>query len=116
MSFEGLYTDLYTMALEGTNTLGMRARPPQNYTNGASIHYSGINDMLLYWLVRPQRYKVNIIYTDSFESSSIVDTAISANLGQIPRQVTIAHHNQRTGDGRRRLWSCLYPIAGSLQR
>jgi hypothetical protein len=74
------------MAAQGTNTLGMRARPPQNYTNGASVHYSGVNDMLPYWLARPQRS-----YTDSFESSSIVDTAISANLSQIPLQVTIDH-------------------------
>jgi hypothetical protein len=92
MSFEGHYTDLFTVAaLEGANAHDMRARHCQNFTNGASIRYSGVNDILPYGLAQFKRYNVNIIYTDSFESSSIVDTAISANLGQIPHRVIIAH-------------------------
>ena len=98
MSFEGLYTDLFTMALQGTNLLGMYARPPENYTNGASVHYRGVNDMLPYWVARPHKFKMNIIYVDAFQSSTIVDTAIQANLGQIPRQATIAFQGN-TRDG-----------------
>ena len=90
MSFEGLYFDLLTMAKNGTNTLGMYARPAENYTNGASVHYRGVNEMLPYWIARSQRYKMNIIYVDDFPTSTFVETAIQANLGQIPRQVTIA--------------------------
>ena len=97
MSFEGLLPDLLSVGVT-TNTVGMRKRPPMNYTNGASVHYGGVNDMLPHWLARPQLYKVNIIYVDDIESSTIVDTAIKANLGQIPRQVTIAFQgNARDG-------------------
>ena len=97
MSFEGLFLDLLSMAT-ATNTVGMRSRPAMNYTNGASVHYGGVNEMLPYWLARPQLYKVNIIYVDDIGSSTIVDTAIKGNHGQIPRQVTIAFQgNARDG-------------------
>lgn len=90
MSFEGVFVDLLTMTRNGTNTQGMYARPAENYTNGGSVHYRGANAMLPYWIARPQRYKTNIFYVDDFPTSTVVDTAISANLGDIPRQVTIA--------------------------
>ena len=41
-------------------------------------------------LVLYYRYKPNILYVDDASSSSIVDTAIEANRGDIKREVTIA--------------------------
>jgi hypothetical protein len=91
MSYEGLWVDLINMARYGTNTAGMRARPPDLYTNGASVHYSGNNDMLRHWVARPGLYKPNVVTTDDFVTSTFVQTVISANLGEIPREVTVAH-------------------------
>ena len=91
MSYEGLWVDLLNEARYGTNTDGMRARDPDDYTNGASVHYSGMNDMLRHWLARPDVYKPNIIYVDDFTTSTFVTTAIAYNKGEIPREVTIAH-------------------------
>ena len=91
MSYEGLWVDLLNMARYGTNTVGMWARPMDIYTNGASVHYGGNNNMLRHWIARPDLYKPNIIGTDDFLSSTFVQTAISANSGDISREVTIAH-------------------------
>ena len=98
MSFEGLYMDLITMAREGTNSEGMRARHPENYSNGASVDYSGVDAMLHHWLARPGLYKVNSIYVDAFQASKVVDICIAANKGEIIPEATLANQGStRTG-------------------
>ncbi len=98
MSFEGLYVNLVTMAEEGTNTAGMKARPSESYTNGGSVHYDGVNAMARHWLARPRLYKPNIIYQDALSASDLVDTAILAAKSEIPPEVTIAHQgNPKSG-------------------
>ena len=90
MSFEGLFFDLLDAAKVGINTAGMRARPAKFYSSGASVHYGGTNEMLHFWLARPNIYRVNTIDADDFPSSTFVATAIEANCGNIVREVTVA--------------------------
>ncbi len=98
MSFEGIYTDLLSQAKHGTNTGGMFIRPATSYTNGASVQYMGVNQQWIYWLGRPDVYKVNIISVDDFVSSNAVDVAIQANMGEIPRQTSVSFQGN-TRDG-----------------
>lgn len=99
MSFEGVFVDLLNAGRYGINTNGMFVRPEDMYSNGISVHYRGINDMFRYWLARPGLFKPNIVYVDdSTEYSTIVSTAIEANMGEIPREATISFQgNTRNG-------------------
>ncbi len=98
MSFEGLYVSLVSMAEEGTNSAGMKARPSELYTNGGSVHYDGVNAMARHWVARPKLYKPNIILQDALAASDLVDTAILAAKSEIPPEVTIAHQgNPKSG-------------------
>ena len=99
MSFEGVYIDLLSAGRYGINTNGMSVRSEEYYSNGASIHYRGVNDMYGYWLARPGLYKANILYIDdAVLSSDIVATAIRANLKEIPREASITlQGSSRTG-------------------
>ena len=81
---------LVNVATLGTNMAGMRARPVEYYSNGASVHYGGTNEMLYFWLARPNIYRINTIYTDDFLSTTFVATVIEANRGNIVREVTVA--------------------------
>ena len=54
----------------------MFVRPADNYTNGASVQYMGMNDMWSYWIARPNIYKPNILSIDDTVSSSTADVAI----------------------------------------
>ena len=97
ISFEGLYLDLVTVA-RNANTRGMFARDTKRYSNGRSVNYLGINDMIEYWLRRPNLYKLNILYIDDDVSSSLVDIAIRANGGYYKPSVSITHQgNPRSG-------------------
>ena len=60
----------------GTNTGGMFVRPADNYTNGASVQYDGLNGQLAYWMGRPDKYKPCIVQVDDCVSSQLVDLAI----------------------------------------
>ena len=99
MSFEGVFVDLLYTARDGINTHGMSARHEEYYSNGASVHYRGVNDMFRYWLARPGLYKANILYVDDAAvSSDIVSTAVLANMNEIPREAAITlQGNTRTG-------------------
>ena len=98
MSFEGMWTDLVTLAQRGVNTGGMKVRNPEDFTNGGSVHFEGNDEWIRYWLARPGRYMVNIINTDHTTSSKLVDIMIQANMGQIPREVSISFQGN-TRDG-----------------
>ena len=70
----------------------MRARNPALYTSGASVHYSGTNDMLRYWSARPHLYKTPVMYVDAITlDSTIVGTSIEANVGLIKRDFRISY-------------------------
>ena len=70
----------------------MRARNPALYTSGASVHYSGTNDMLRYWSARPHLYKTPVMYVDAINlDSTIVGTSIEANVGLIKREFRISY-------------------------
>ena len=98
MSFEGLWMDLVSLTREGVNTLGMRRRPANLYTNGGSVHYSGLNDWIRHWAARPNLYRINVVYLDVTSVTTFVETAIQANRGEIPREVTLAFQgNPRDG-------------------
>ncbi len=58
----------------------------------------GVNQQWIYWLGRPDVYKVNVISVDDFESSNVVDVAIQANMGMIPRQTSVSFQGN-TRDG-----------------
>ncbi|CAH1795823.1 unnamed protein product, partial [Owenia fusiformis] len=97
MSFEGLQKSTIELG-NNANVLGMNGRDPERYTRVGSVHHRGLNEQFENWLARPGIYKNNIIYIDSFQSSTLVQTAIKGNLGEIPRQVTIANQgNLRDG-------------------
>ncbi len=57
-----------------------------------------MNQQWIYWLGRPDVYKVNVISVDDFESSNVVDVAIQANMGKIPRQTSVSFQGN-TRDG-----------------
>ena len=98
-SFEGLFENLIDLTRYGANTVGMAARDPRFYSTGVSVHYRGINDMYRHWLARPDLYKSNIFYVDdAVHSSTIVQTAILANLHEIKREVALTFQGSpRTG-------------------
>lgn len=74
------------------NITQLQVRDHTKYSSGKSVHYRGVNDMYRYWVARPNLYKPNIIYSDdSVKSSTIVDTAIEANLGQIKPEVAVTY-------------------------
>ena len=71
---------------------GMRARDSSLYSNGASVHYSGVNDMLPYWAARKHLYKPTIIHLDDVTvSSTLADSALEANAGMFGRQFSISY-------------------------
>ena len=54
------------------------------------IMYDKGNYFYRHWLARPDKFKPNVIYVDDSPSSTVVQTAIEANRGDIKREVTIA--------------------------
>ena len=70
----------------------MRAREALQYTSGASVHYSGTNEMLRYWAARPHLFKTPVFYVDAVTNeSTLVETSIDANVGLIKREFRITY-------------------------
>ena len=70
----------------------MRARNSSLYSNGASVHYTGVNEMMRHWAARTHLYKPSIVYTDDVTvSSTIADTALEANAGMLGREFSISY-------------------------
>ena len=54
------------------------------------IFQSGINNMLRAWVSRPSLYKCNIILVSDFQTSTVVDSAISFALGLVLKEVSVS--------------------------
>ena len=75
----------------------MRVRDSDQYSNGASVHYGGTNDMITHWAARPHLYKASIIYTDDYTvSSTYTESALEINSGKLGRQFSISYQGTGT--------------------
>ena len=94
----------------------MRARNANRYSNGASVHYGGTNDMLPHWASRTHLYKPSIVFADDFAASSTFTTsALQANAGMLGRQFSISYQGINMSTWYNSPYACTHGQVPSLK-
>ncbi len=108
LHFDGFAASFQEMA-QMANKHGLTKVKALSKRNGETfVQNRGINDMIYFWLSRPDTHKLNVILVDDFRSSTIVQHAISTNTGLMTRKMSMTFiGSPLTGGSSVRVWfSC----------
>ena len=74
------------------NTQGLRLLDGSHFKlQASSIEKGGINEMLYFWMTHPTKFRANILTVGNFETSELVNVAVSFNTRQIKSRFYIFH-------------------------